>query len=104
MSSKLFLLASRIRPNPRVLFFKTKLTRWFSRCARAPAHPQANFVGTEFRVYDNGSNPDDIDNDDDDAAAGASSEARQELGVVLYESNVMGARGPRKMQVPRGVA
>jgi hypothetical protein len=59
---------------------------------------RANFVGTEFRVYDNGSNPDDIDNDDEDEK-GASSEARQELGVVLYESNVMGARGPRKMQV-----
>lgn len=55
-------------------------------------------MGTEFRIYDNGSNPDDVDNDDDDVA-GASSDARQELGVVLYESNVMGARGPRKMQV-----
>lgn len=55
-------------------------------------------MGTEFRVYDNGSNPDDVDNDDDDAGASSDS-ARQELGVVLYESNVMGARGPRKMQV-----
>ena len=26
---------------------------------------RANFVGTEFRIYDNGSNPDDVDYDDD---------------------------------------
>ena len=65
---------------------------------------RANFVGTEFRVYDHGSNPDDVDNEDDDRDAatpgggGAGDYARQELAVVLYESNVMGARGPRKMQ------
>jgi tubby and related proteins len=56
---------------------------------------RANFVGTEFRIYDNGSNPDDLDNDDSES----SSSARQELGVVQYESNVMGSRGPRRMQV-----
>jgi hypothetical protein len=56
---------------------------------------RANFVGTEFRIYDNGSNPDDVDNDDTES----SSSARQELGVVQYESNVMGSRGPRRMQV-----
>lgn len=55
---------------------------------------RANFVGTEFKIYDNGSNPDDVDNDDTD-----SNHARQELGVVQYESNVMGSRGPRRMQV-----
>lgn len=55
---------------------------------------RANFVGTEFRIYDNGSNPDDLDDDD----ANGSSAARQEHGVVQYESNVMGSRGPRRMQ------
>jgi len=56
---------------------------------------RANFVGTEFKIYDNGSNPEDVDNDDTES----SSSARQELGVVQYESNVMGSRGPRRMQV-----
>jgi tubby-related protein 1 len=56
---------------------------------------RANFVGTEFRFYDNGSNPDDVDGDDPETSAAA----RQELGVVQYESNVMGSRGPRRMQV-----
>jgi len=56
---------------------------------------RANFVGTEFRIYDNGSNPDDVDGDDPETSAAA----RQELGVVQYESNVMGSRGPRRMQV-----
>ena len=85
---------------------------------------RANFVGTEFRIYDrhatppprvrfcsaplefdtknpslprlsSGSNPDDLD----DMDVGASAAARQELGVIQYESNVMGSRGPRRMQV-----
>ena len=32
---------------------------------------RANFVGTEFRVYDNGSNPDDVDGDDSPEASTA---------------------------------
>ncbi|CAM9186240.1 unnamed protein product [Heterosigma akashiwo] len=55
---------------------------------------RANFVGTEFQVYDDGVNPKDLD------AVGASADqARRELGVVLYASNMLGSRGPRKMQV-----
>ena len=50
----------------------------------------------EFRVYDNGNNPDDMDDDGDD---GTNKAPRQELAVVQYESNVMGSRGPRRMQV-----
>lgn len=48
------------------------------------------------------SNPDGLE-DGDKEDEGASSEARQELGVVQYESNVMGSRGPRRMQVGGGV-
>ncbi|CAM9658439.1 unnamed protein product [Phaeothamnion confervicola] len=54
---------------------------------------RANFVGTEFTVFDAGGNP--RDGDDGGGAAGA----RRELGCVLYASNVLGSRGPRKMQV-----
>lgn len=55
---------------------------------------RANFVGTEFRIYDDGSNPEDAKED-----FGTSSRTRQEIGVVQYESNVLGSRGPRRMQV-----
>jgi len=47
-------------------------------------------MGTEFNIYDNGLNPKKTK----DANA-----VREHLGVVLYESNILGARGPRKMKV-----
>lgn len=53
---------------------------------------RANFVGTEFRIYDNGINPDDDEQ-------GCSTQARCELAVVCYESNVMQFKGPRRMSV-----
>jgi len=56
---------------------------------------RANFLGTEFCIYDRGSNPEDVDHDDPNAE----DSLRQEMGVVQYESNVLGSRGPRKMQV-----
>ena len=56
---------------------------------------RANFIGTEFVVYDNGNNPKDSDLDSSAGCAGV----RQELGLVLYASNVLGSRGPRKMKV-----
>ena len=56
---------------------------------------RANFLGTEFCIDDRGSNPEDVDHDDPKAE----DSLRQEMGVVQYESNVLGSRGPRKMQV-----
>ena len=40
-------------------------------------------------MFDNGVNPKD----------GVAGPQRKELGAVLYQANLMGARGPRKMQV-----
>ncbi|KAG5182204.1 hypothetical protein JKP88DRAFT_257776 [Tribonema minus] len=56
---------------------------------------RANFIGTEFQIFDHGANPRDL------LAGnfGHPEQARSELGVVLYASNVLGSRGPRKMQV-----
>jgi len=54
---------------------------------------RANFVGTEFQVYDDGANPRDVESMHGDQ------QPRRELGVVLYASNMLGSRGPRKMQV-----
>ncbi len=50
---------------------------------------RSNFLGTEFHVYDRGENPECKDQ----------SKVRKELAVVIYESNLLGARGPRKMRV-----
>jgi hypothetical protein len=66
---------------------------------------RANFVGTEFQIFDRGSKA-SIDSKDVDGAgllgsnSGPSnaSTPREELGVVVYAANVLGARGPRKMQ------
>eukprot|EP01006_Ploeotia_vitrea_P060103 TRINITY_DN75306_c0_g1_i1.p1 TRINITY_DN75306_c0_g1~~TRINITY_DN75306_c0_g1_i1.p1 ORF type:complete len:389 (-),score=34.25 TRINITY_DN75306_c0_g1_i1:113-1279(-) len=51
---------------------------------------RANFVGTEFIIYDKGEKP---------TKEGLSSglHLRQELGAVLYERNILGSKGPRKM-------
>ena len=54
---------------------------------------RSNMLGTEFNVYDNGVNP-----NSGDATAG-SNKIRQELGLALYASNLLGSRGPRKMRV-----
>ena len=59
---------------------------------------RANFVGTEFQLYDAGRSPkefiDPFMTDMD-----KSKEMRSELGVILYARNVLGSKGPRKMQI-----
>jgi len=55
---------------------------------------RSNFVGTEFVIYDKGINPKEVD---EESASISQMTVRQELGVVLYESNILGSRGPRKM-------
>ena len=51
---------------------------------------RSNFLGTEFHVYDRGENPEECKD---------LSKIREELAIVIYESNLLGARGPRKMRV-----
>lgn len=51
---------------------------------------RSNFVGTEFTVFDAGSNPKDTSDEDS---------TRAELSFIQYESNILGNRGPRKMVV-----
>jgi tubby-related protein 1 len=81
---------------------------------------RSNFVGTEFQVFDDGINP--KDNKDEDEIRGSSkfdfsvflffvfnfrfpfltskdNAVRCEMGSVMYAANVLGSRGPRKMQV-----
>ncbi|CAD8064639.1 unnamed protein product [Paramecium sonneborni] len=51
---------------------------------------RSNFMGTEFILYDAGLNPDKTKDQ---------SKLRQQLGIVQYESNILGSKGPRKMVV-----
>jgi len=51
---------------------------------------KSNFVGTAFVLYDNNKKHVRKDNVD---------ELRSELGAVLYEPNILGFKGPRKMKV-----
>eukprot|EP01017_Pseudomicrothorax_dubius_P003337 TRINITY_DN10453_c0_g1_i1.p1 TRINITY_DN10453_c0_g1~~TRINITY_DN10453_c0_g1_i1.p1 ORF type:complete len:176 (+),score=32.68 TRINITY_DN10453_c0_g1_i1:111-638(+) len=50
---------------------------------------RSNFFGTEFVVYDHGLNPKDTKDE---------SKIRCEHAAILYETNVLGERGPRKMR------
>ncbi|NXS76502.1 TULP1 protein, partial [Pandion haliaetus] len=52
---------------------------------------RSNLMGTKFTVFDNGANPDRANTD--------WSNVRQELSAVVYETNVLGFKGPRKMTV-----
>ena len=51
---------------------------------------RSNFLGTEFYIYDNGENPD---------KAKTPEAIRTQHGVVQYETNVLGSKGPRRMKV-----
>ena len=57
---------------------------------------RANFLGTEFTIYDSGINPLHLD---PSANKDYADTVRCELGCVSYETNVLGSRGPRRMQV-----
>ncbi|CAG8432788.1 521_t:CDS:10 [Diversispora eburnea] len=55
---------------------------------------RSNFLGTAFAIYSNGRNPfknePNLDN---------KSPIREELGAVVYDPNILGFKGPRKMTV-----
>ncbi|KAL3666772.1 hypothetical protein V7S43_008393 [Phytophthora oleae] len=57
---------------------------------------RANFLGTEFTIYDNGCSPKDADQQ---TITSNPAGIRQELGIAMYAANVLGHRGPRKMKV-----
>ena len=53
---------------------------------------RSNFIGTEFVMFDKGVKP-------ASSAQSVHQPLRTELGAVIYEHNVMGMKGPRKMTV-----
>ena len=52
---------------------------------------RSNFLGTQFVIYDTGLDP--------SKKAATPETIREELGVTLYESNLLTNKGPRKMRV-----
>ncbi|XP_077177820.1 tubby protein homolog isoform X2 [Paroedura picta] len=54
---------------------------------------RSNLMGTKFTVYDNGVNPMKT------TLSLETSNLRQELAAICYETNVLGFKGPRKMSV-----
>ncbi|XP_077582110.1 uncharacterized protein LOC144202893 isoform X2 [Stigmatopora nigra] len=52
---------------------------------------RSNLMGTKFTVFDNALNP--------ERALPDMSNARQELAAIIYETNVLGMKGPRRMSV-----
>ncbi|XP_073671335.1 tubby-related protein 3-like [Paramisgurnus dabryanus] len=52
---------------------------------------RSNLMGTKFTVFDNALHP--------DKALPDMSNARQELAAIIYETNVLGMKGPRRMIV-----
>lgn len=59
---------------------------------------RANFLGTNFTVFDDGVSPNKSEQAEA-AAASTNTNPRQELAAVLYETNVLGFKGPRKMTI-----
>jgi tubby-related protein 1 len=55
---------------------------------------RSNFVGTQFTLYDDGVNPNKRD-----SAEAQGRPLRQELAAMVYDANVLGWSGPRKMTV-----
>lgn len=55
---------------------------------------RSNLIGTQFTVYDNG-----YSLMKDDKKHNERANPRQELAAVVYDTNVLGFKGPRKMTV-----
>ena len=53
---------------------------------------RSNFMGTEFTIFDKGEKP-------SSRKGSMHGTVRAELGACLYDSNILGTRGPRKMTV-----
>uniref|UniRef100_A0A183J1F1 Tubby-like protein n=1 Tax=Soboliphyme baturini TaxID=241478 RepID=A0A183J1F1_9BILA len=92
-SKRIFLLAGRKRKKSRTSNYlisvdPTDLSR---NCVSYMGKLRSNVLGTQFTLYDNGINPHkDVLTDE---------ETRRELAAVIYDTNVLGFKGPRKMTV-----
>ena len=88
-----FVLAGRKRANKQTSNFLMSRDR--DNLERESQHfhgkVRANFSGTDFVIYDAGDAP--------EKTGGDPETTRRELGAVVYETNIAGTKGPRKMTV-----
>lgn len=91
--TRAFLLAGKKRPGNKTSNYLVSMNEKELK-TKSPAYlgkVRSNFMGTEFMIYDKGLNP--------KKKAATMETFREELGVVMYQSNLLGAKGPRKMRV-----
>jgi len=95
----LFLMSSRKRPNNKTSNYLISMVQndYDRSSPNILGKLRANFMGTEFQLFDEGQNPKDAL--DDPFSTDISKKWRSELGVILYARNVLGSNGPRKIQV-----
>ncbi|KAF0701088.1 Aste57867_8385 [Aphanomyces stellatus] len=94
-----FLLTAKKRPNNRTSNYLISMQRGdLSRKSSENflGKLRANFIGTEFVIYDSGVNPKGADQH---TLTVNPASVRQEMGIAVYAKNVLGHRGPRKMKV-----
>ena len=91
-----FLMTSRKRPHNRLSNYLISMSE-HDLSREGPCYlgklRKSNMYGTEFVVYDDGCNPKDA------SEGGDNNKPRTELAACTYAPNVIGSRGPRKMQV-----
>ena len=88
-----FLLAGRKRPGNKTSNYLMSMSQKDLK-TKSPSYlgkVRSNFMGTEFMIYDKGLNP--------KKKAATPENLREELGAIMYQSNLLGAKGPRKMRV-----
>jgi len=91
--TRAFLLAGKKRPGNKTSNYLMSMNEKELK-TKSPAYMgkvRSNFMGTEFISYDKGLNP--------KRKAATMETFREELAVVMYQSNLLGAKGPRKMRV-----
>eukprot|EP00050_Salpingoeca_kvevrii_P018871 m.79535 g.79535 ORF g.79535 m.79535 type:complete len:422 (-) comp8186_c0_seq1:226-1491(-) len=95
---RIFLLAGRKRKKSRSsnYIISTDASNLSRDGAGFAAKLRANFVGTQFTVYDDGFNAIKHSAPQSDEV---SKNPRVELAAVIYETNLLGFKGPRKMTV-----
>ncbi|CAM9864478.1 unnamed protein product [Chrysoparadoxa australica] len=101
--SEKFLMCSKKRPNNRTSNYLISMKEG-DHNREGPNYlgkVRANFVGTDFQIFDHGVNPKESHGNSggDMSIPLPFLPARRELGCVIYARNVLGSRGPRKMQV-----
>lgn len=103
--SRTFLLSARKRKKSKSSYYLISTSKMIDEDDRADvvAKVRSNFIGTTFTLYDDGGDPDKSKLLHGDSTGIEPEQSappiRRELGCVLYEPNVLGFKGPRRMTV-----